>query len=82
MEIGARQGCVAGGRTIEEKLAILKRFGYDFLELALTRVEIARLGRDSDGTYREMIARAGLPIRSTSFGHFGGFAGLAPDERA
>lgn len=82
MLIGARQGCVAGGRTIEEKLAILKGFGYDFLELALTREEIAGLGPDSAGAYRAMIARAGLPIRSTSLGHFGGFAALAPDERA
>ncbi|CAA9574368.1 MAG: hypothetical protein AVDCRST_MAG88-2676 [uncultured Thermomicrobiales bacterium] len=82
MLIGARQGCVAGGRTIEEKLAILKGLGYDFLELALTREEIARLAPDSAGAYREMVARAGLPIRSTSFGHFGGFAGLAPGARA
>lgn len=82
MLIGARQGSVAGGETIEEKLGILKRFGYDFLELALTRDEIAGLGPDSAGAYNEAIARAGLPIRSTSFGHFGGFAALAPGERA
>lgn len=82
MLIGARQGCVAGGRTIEEKLSILKSFGYDFLELALTREEIAGLGPESAGAYREMIARAGLPIRSTSLGHFGGFGGLAADGRA
>jgi sugar phosphate isomerase/epimerase len=82
MLIGARQGCVAGGRNIEEKLAVLKRFGYGFLELALTREEIAGLGPDSAGAYRGMVERAGLPILSTSLGHFGGFAALSPDERA
>lgn len=82
MLIGARQECVAGGQTIEEKLAVLKRFGYDFLELALTRDEVAGLGPETAGVYQEMIARAGLPIRSTSFGQFGGFAAQAPDKRA
>ena len=82
MLIGARQDCVAGGADIAEKMAILKGRDYDFLELALTREEIAGLGPDSAGAYVAMIERTGLPIRSTSMGHFGGFATLAPGERA
>src|SRR5207247_2418892 len=82
MLIGARQDCVAGGADIAEKMAILKGRDYDFLELALTREEIAGLAPDSAGAYVAMIERTGLPIRSTSMGHFGGFAALAPSERA
>jgi len=82
MLIGARQDCVAGGADLAEKMAILKVRDYDFLELALTREEIAGLGPDSAGAYVAMIERTGLPIRSTSMGHFGGFATLAPGERA
>ena len=81
MEIGARQDCVAGGGDIPGKMAILKGLGYDFLELALTREEIARLGPDSAAPGVAAIERTGLPIRSTSLGHFGRFAALPPGER-
>lgn len=82
MLIGARQGCVAGGQHIGEKMGILKGLGYDFLELALTRDEVARLGPEEADEYTATIARTGLPIRSTSMGHFGGFATLVADEQA
>lgn len=82
MLIGARLECVAGGETLAEKLAILRRFGYDFLELPLSRAAIAALNPESPGDYLAAIDRAGLPIRSTSFGHFGNFAAATPAERA
>ena len=82
MLIGARQGCVAGGEDVAAKLAILKRLGYDFLELALAREEIAQLGADSPAAYRQAVAASGLPILSTSLGHFGNFAAASPDARA
>ena len=47
MLLGARQECVAGGADIGEKMMILKCFGYDFLELSLTREEIASLAPES-----------------------------------
>jgi sugar phosphate isomerase/epimerase len=81
MLIGARQECVAGGQNIPEKMAILARFGYDFLELALTREQIAGLGPDSHVDYAAAIANTGLPILSTSMG-FGNFAASSPEERA
>lgn len=80
MLIGARQECVAGGRDIPEKMAILKRLGYDFLELALSREEIARLGPDATEEYAAAVARTGLPIRSTSMG-FTNFAAASPTEQ-
>ena len=82
MLIGARQDCVAGGRDVAEKMSILKRLGYDFLELSLSRDEIAGLGPDATATYADTIERTGLPIRSTSLGHFGGFATLAAGDQA
>lgn len=82
MLIGARLECVAGGQGVAEKMAILRRFGYDFLELPLSRAAIAGLGEDSPGEYLAAIDRAGLPIRSTSFGHFGNFAAATLEERA
>lgn len=81
MLIGARQDNVFGGRDVAEKLAILRDLGYDFLELSLTREEIAALRSDSSGPYVAAIARTGLPIRSTSMGHFGGFAALPDTEQ-
>ena len=81
MLIGARQDCVAGGADVGEKMAILRRFEYDFLELALTREEIAPLAPESPARYLAWIERTGLPILSTSMGHFGGFAALPPDEQ-
>ena len=82
MCLGERQECVAGGADIGEKMMILKRFGYDFLELSLTREEIARLTPESASIYQSAIEQAGLAIRSTSMGHFGGFAARPLDERA
>lgn len=82
MLIGARQDCVAGGADIPAKLAILKALGYDFLELSLTREEVAGVSATSAAPYRDAVARTGLPILSTSMGHFGEFAALAPRERA
>ncbi len=82
MKIGARPDSIAGGGDIPGKMAILKRHGYDFLELPLTREEIARLGPGSAAGWVTAVERTGLPIRSTSMGHFGGFAALPPDERA
>ncbi len=82
MLIGARQGCVAGGAGTVEKMAVLKRLRYDFMELALTRHEIGNLGPGSAEEYVEYVERSGLPILSTSLGHFGDFAALSPEERA
>ena len=82
MLLGARQECIAGGTDIQEKMAILKSFGYDFLELSLSRAEIANLGPQAANSYRSAVEQSGLAIRSTSLGHFGGFAALPADERA
>ena len=82
MLLGARQECIAGGADIQEKMAILKSFGYDFLELSLSRTEIANLGSQSADSYKAAAEQSGLAIRSTSLGHFGGFAALPADERA
>jgi sugar phosphate isomerase/epimerase len=81
MLIGARQDNVAGGADIPEKMAILLRLEYDFLELALTRAEIVGLGPDAHMPYVEAIARTGLPILSTSMGHFTGFGSRPPGEQ-
>jgi sugar phosphate isomerase/epimerase len=82
MLIGARQECVAGGQDIPEKMAILKRLGYDFLELSLSREQIAGLGPDAPGEYLEAIERTGLPILSTSMGNFGNFAAATSEGQA
>src|SRR4051794_26865215 len=82
MLIGARQECVAGGQDIPEKMAILKHLGYDFLELSLSRDEIARLGPDSPREYLAAIERTGLPILSTSLGGFGNFAAASSEGQA
>ena len=82
MLLGARQECVAGGIDIGEKMLILRRFGYDFLELSLTREEIASLTPESASIYQSAIAQTELAIRSISMGHFGGFAARPLDERA
>ncbi len=82
MLIGARQDCVAGGDDIPAKMAILKRLEFDFLELSLSRDEIGSLSATATARYREAITQAGLPILSTSLGHFGGFAALAPEARS
>ncbi|HET7560091.1 MAG TPA: sugar phosphate isomerase/epimerase family protein [Limnochordia bacterium] len=81
MLIGARQGCV-DGETLEQKMSALKQLRYDFLELALTQDEIAALGPDSTGTFGALCERTGLPILSTSMGHFTGFASAPPARRA
>ncbi len=81
MLIGARQDCVDGGQSIPEKMAILARFGYDFLELALTRDEIARLDPASPREFAAAVTRTGLPILSTSMG-FGNFAAASPEDQA
>ena len=81
MLIGARQECIAGASDIAGKLAILRRFEYDFLELALTRDEVRALDAASPGPYREAIERTGVPILSTSMG-FSNFAAGSPEERA
>lgn len=81
MLIGARQECVAGGRDIPEKMAILKRLGYDFLELSPSREEIARLGPALVADYQAAVARTGLPILSTGLG-IGNFAALDGEARA
>src|SRR5262245_29264644 len=75
MLIGARQECVAGG-SLGEQMGILQGLGYDFLELSLSRAEIAALTPGAEASYQQLIAQTGLPIRSTSMGHFGGFAAL------
>lgn len=82
MLIGARQDCVVGGKDLEEKMSILKSLGYDFVELSLSREEIANLDGDSAAEFAAKTERTGLPILSTSMGHFGGFAALSPDEQA
>ena len=74
MLIGARHDCVAGGRDVEEKLSILKGLGFDFLELSLSRSELATLTPTAGAGLAASIERGGLPILSTSLGHFGGFS--------
>jgi sugar phosphate isomerase/epimerase len=81
MLIGARQDNVAGGADVPEKMAILRHLEYDFLELALTRAEIVGLGPDAPAPYMEAIQRTGLPMLSTSMGHFTGFGTLAHGEQ-
>jgi sugar phosphate isomerase/epimerase len=81
MLLGARQDCIGGGTTIAEKMTVLHQFGFDFLELALTRSEIMVLDSASAEYYREMVQRIGLPILSTSLGHFGGFAAMDQAEQ-
>ena len=81
MLIGARQDCVLGD-TLEDRMRILKALGYDFVELALTRSEIAELDAHSADYYRNVVESTGLPILSTSMGHFGHFASLNDEERA
>ena len=82
MLLGARQECVAGGTDIQEKMAILKSFGYDFLELSLSREEIASLRPPAAKSYQSAIAQSGLVIGSTSMGHFGGFATRSSAEQS
>ena len=82
MLIGARQECIAGAEDIAGKLAILRRFKYDFLELALSREEVRGLGPESVANYRGAIDRAGVPILSTSLGGFTNFAAGSPGARA
>lgn len=82
MLVGARDDNVFGGRDVPEKLAILAGLGYDFLELSLSRAATAALGPGSARPYLAAIERTGLPIPSTSLGHFGGFAALTDAERA
>ena len=82
MLIGARQDCVAGGQDVSEKMAILRRMGLDFLELAMTREEIAGIASLPVDTYVAAVEQTGLPIRSTSMGHFGGFGTMEPAARA
>jgi sugar phosphate isomerase/epimerase len=82
MLLGARQECVADSTDLSERMTILKRFGYDFLELSLSRDEIASLRPESASMYQSAIEQTGLAIRSTSMGHFGGFAALPPNARA
>ncbi len=81
MPIGARQDCVAGGADLQEKMSILKSLGYDFLELSLSRDEIAALNPGSGDKYSRLVESTGLPILSTSMGHFGGFAALGVVEQ-
>lgn len=82
MLIGARQDCIAGGETIADKLTLLRDLEYDFLELALTGDEIDSLSAGSANSYRDDSERTGMPILSTSMGHFGGFAARSADDRA
>ena len=82
MLIGARQDCVAGGKDIPEKMSILESLGYGFLELSLSENEIAGLTDSSAVSYKAAIERTGLPILSTSMGHFGGFAALSEERQA
>lgn len=80
MLLGARQGCVEG-ETLIDKMKTLAHLGYDFLELALSQEEITQLNDDSPQPYLDMIKESGLPILSTSLGHFGGFAAKSSEER-
>jgi len=80
MLLGARQGCVAG-ESLAQKMEILRGFNYDFLELALSKEEIRSLTDDEEASYRQLIEDTGLPILSTSMGHFPGFAAQPAEER-
>lgn len=81
MLIGSRQECIAGADDIAGQLAVLKRFEYDFLEVALGRDAIRALDADSPTPYREAIERTGVPVLSTSMS-FANFAAGSPEERA
>lgn len=76
MLLGARLECIGGGTTIRQKMTLLRQFGYDFLELPLTQSEITDLDAASVTHYQDAVEQSGLPILSTSLGHFGGFAAL------
>lgn len=83
MLVGARQECVHGDGDLSATMAALKDLDYDFLEVSLTREEIAQLDEGSAKEYVAATERIGLPILSTSLGHFGGLAALsAPDRDA
>lgn len=76
MLLGSRLECIDGGSTLTEKMTILRQFGYEFLELPLSRDKILALDDAAVENYQHAIERADLPILSTSLGHFGGFAAL------
>lgn len=80
MLLGARQGCVAG-ESLAQRMEILRGFDYDFLELALSKEEIRSTSDGAPGPYAQLIAATGLPILSTSMGHFPGFAAQPVEER-
>lgn len=80
MLLGARQGCVAG-ESLAHKMEILRGFDYDFLELALSMEEIRSASNETHASYARMIDGTGLPILSTSMGHFPGYAAQPPTER-
>ncbi len=82
MRIGVRPDSVAGGSDLPGKMAILARMGYDFFELPLARQEIATLTGGAAAHFRAASEQTGLPILSTSMGHFTDFAALLPDDAA
>lgn len=63
-------------------MAALKGLNYDFLELALKPDEVSTLHKDSPRRYQEMIDETGLPILSTSMGHFTGLYAKDDEGRA
>ena len=63
MLLGVRQECVADSTDIGATIAILKRFGYDFLELSLSREEIAGLQPQSARMYQSAIEQTGPVVQ-------------------
>jgi len=79
MELGARTGCVFAD-TLRGKILVLKDSGYDFLELPLKRDEVEAMNDEYMASIRRLSEEVDFPIRSTSMGHFGGFASQYRDE--
>jgi sugar phosphate isomerase/epimerase len=80
MLIGVRNDCTAGANLME-KMQALKELHYDFLELALKPEEVEALDRETVEEYRAVSDETGLPIYTTSMGHFPFFAQKSEDER-
>lgn len=55
-------------------MLILKEYGYDFIELALTPAELDSIDEEYTNQILAIIKETGLPICSTSIGHFTRFS--------
>ncbi len=80
MELGVRSNGVVGD-GLEEKMAIVKELGYDFLELALSDDEVENMTLKDHDKYRTAAERTGCPIRQTSIGHLVNLGERSESER-